>query len=204
MTLYRRNLPHWHPEGASIFLTWRLYGSLPESPRSTARIGCATEPCSYKDSPGKIFKRLDVVLDRATKGPLWLKDPRIARCVAEAVHLGDDKLSFYALHAFVIMPNHVHLLITPKVSVPRLMNGLKGITAREANSILGRRGQHFWQDESFDHWVRTSAEFDRIRAYIEFNPVSARLVTEPNGWPWSSASQSILSLSPTISLPSKH
>src|SRR6266851_3973849 len=42
MAFYRRNLPHWHPEGASIFLTWRLYGSLPVDARSTARIGCAT------------------------------------------------------------------------------------------------------------------------------------------------------------------
>ena len=86
-------------------------------------------------------------------------------------------------------PEGVHLLITPKVPVPRLMNGLKGVTAREANSILGRKGEHFWQDESFDHWVRTPAEFDCIHAYIECNPVSAGLAPNPQDWPWSSASQ---------------
>jgi hypothetical protein len=69
------------------------------------------------------------------------------------------------------------------------MNGLKGVTAREANCILHNRGQHFWQDESFDHWVRTSAEFDRIQAYIERNPVSAQLVSKPEEWPWSSAAR---------------
>jgi REP-associated tyrosine transposase len=122
-------------------------------------------------------------------GPLWLKDPRIASCVVEAIYLGDDRLRFYVLHAFVVMPNHVHLLITPNVPVPRLMNGLKGVTARKANSILRRNGKHFWQDESFDHWVRGPAEFDRIRAYIECNPVSAGLVRKPMDWPWSSASQ---------------
>ncbi len=186
MAFYRRNLPHWHPEGASIFLTWRLYGSLPVDARSTARIGCATKP---SDSPGRAFRLVDSVLDRADKGPLWLKDPRIARCVMEAIHLGEKKLGFYSLHAFVIMPNHIHLLITPGVPVSRVMNGLKGITAREANCILHNRGQHFWQDESFDHWVRTSTEFDRIQAYIERNPVSAQLVSKPEAWPWSSAAR---------------
>lgn len=187
MTFYRRNLPHWQPDGASIFLTWRLYGSLPASPRSTARIGCATKPSIPKDSPGKKFKLLDSLLDKAATGPLWLEDPRIARCVMDAIYSGEKELEFYALHAFVIMPNHIHLLITPHVSVSRLMNGLKGVTAREANAILHRKGRHFWQDESFDHWVRTSAEFDRIRAYIERNPVSAHLATKSEAWPWSSA-----------------
>jgi hypothetical protein len=107
----------------------------------------------------------------------------------DAIHFGETKLGFYSLHAFVLMPNHVHLLITPRVSVSRLMNGLKGITAREANSILRRKGRHFWQDESFDHWVRSSAEFDRIQAYIERNPISARLANKPETCPWSSAAR---------------
>ena len=189
MVIYRRNLPHWHPEGAPLFLTWRLYGSLPVFPRTTARIGCATRSSPSKDSPGKVFKLRDSALDRAPQGPLWLKDPRIACSAVEAIHLGNDKLGFYVLHAFVVMPNHVHLLITPNVPVPRLINGLKGVTAREANSILRRKGKHFWQDESFDHWVRGPAEFDRICVYIECNPVSAGLAHKPCDWPWSSASQ---------------
>jgi REP element-mobilizing transposase RayT len=106
----------------------------------------------------------------------------------EKIKRGQIKLT-EALHAFVIMPNHIHLLITPGVPVSRVMNGLKGVTAREANCILHNRGQHFWQDESFDHWVRTSAEFDRIQAYIERNPVSAQLVSKPEAWPWSSAAR---------------
>ena len=191
MRSYRRNLPHWQPEGASIFLTWRLYGSLPAAPRSTARIVCATKPSIPKGSPGKEFKRLDSLLDKAIIGPLLLKDPRIARRVMDAIYFGEKKLGFYALHAFVIMPNHVHLLITPHVSVSRLMNGLKGITAHEANAILRCKGTHFWQDESFDHWVRNSAEFDRIRLYIEWNPVNAKLVAQPEHWNWSSATPKI-------------
>jgi putative transposase len=185
MLFYRRNLPHWHPEGATLFLTWRLYGSLPSS-YSTAKIGCAT------DSPGKRFKCLDAILDKAATGPLWLNDPRVALCVVNGIYTGQTALNFYDLHAFAVMPNHVHLLISPKVSVPRLMNGLKGVTARDANFILDRKGKHFWQDESFDHWVRSPREFDPIRTYIEFNPVSAGLTSSPEKWPWSTASVKVV------------
>jgi putative transposase len=52
------------------------------------------------------------------------------------------------------MANHVHVLFEPRVTVARIMGGIKGVTAREANRILGRIGQPFWQDESFDHWIR--------------------------------------------------
>ena len=132
---------------------------------------------------------MDSILDRASSGPFWLKDPAIARCVTTAIHFGAKNLNFYSLNAYVIMPNHVHMLITPIVPLTRITHGLKGVTAREANAILRRTGQHFWQDESFDHWVRTPAQFNRIRDYIESNPVSAGLTTNPEAWPWSSASQ---------------
>ncbi len=187
MSFYQRNLPHWQPDGASIFLTWRLHGSLLPSPNTTARSGCATKPSQTKNTPGRVFKLLDAVLDRATTGPFWLKDPRIASCVVDAILRGQNVLGQYTLHSFVVMPNHVHLLITPSIFLRRITNGLKGVTARESNRILGRQGKHFWQDESFDHWVRTPAEFNRIRSYIEGNPVSAGLASKPEGWPWSSA-----------------
>ncbi len=71
MTFYRRNLPHWHPRGSEIFLTWRLHGSLPKQI-------AAPKPDS---SPGEIFAHYDRILDGARTGPLWLQDPRIAECV---------------------------------------------------------------------------------------------------------------------------
>jgi hypothetical protein len=55
---------------------------------------------------------------------------------------------------------------------------LKGLTAYRANGLLGSRGQPFWQDESYDHVVRSEAQFDRIWSYIEQNPVQAGLVSE--------------------------
>jgi putative transposase len=80
------------------------------------------------------------------------------------------------------MPNHVHLLILPNIAAAKIMRWLKGSTARKANRLLERTGLPFWQDESYDHWVRNAKEFDRIVGYIDENPVSAGLVS----WPWSS------------------
>ena len=87
------------------------------------------------------------------------------------------------------MPNHVHLLILPRVPVPKITHWIKGRTAREANLLLGRTGEPFWQDESYDHWVRTGQELGRIATYIEANPVSAGLTATPEEWPWSSAAR---------------
>jgi putative transposase len=90
------------------------------------------------------------------------------------------------------MSNHVHILIWPKALLPEITKAIKGFTAREANRVLGRTGQKFWQDESFDHAVRSEDEFYRIMRYIERNPVKAGLVESPEQWPWSSAARKLL------------
>ncbi len=180
MSYYERTLPHWHPVGTSIFLTWRLHGSLPKSARK--------EIVPSKTTPGERFRIVDRHLDRAQTGPLWMKDPRVADCIVAVMRRGENPLAQYELHAYVVMANHVHILLTPKIWISRITNGLKGVAAREANKVLGRIGKHFWQDESFDHWVRNAGEFERIKAYIERNPVTAGLAKNPEEWPWSSAS----------------
>ncbi len=184
MAYYERNLPHWHPEGKSVFITWRLHGSLPahflrdlkDEPQSTS---------------GRKFRKANAELDRACHGPLWLKNERVAGAVVATIKRGDELLGQYRLHAFVVMANHVHVLIDPLLPLKRIMDGLKGVSARESNRILGRTGSRFWQDESFDHWVRNGKEFERIRAYIERNPVTAGLVERPEDWPWSSATSRV-------------
>jgi REP element-mobilizing transposase RayT len=107
--------------------------------------------------------------------------------LAEAIVAGERERGFYELSAWVVMPNHVHLLILPKVAVAEITRWLKGSTARRANQLLERTGLPFWQDESYDHWVRHTRELDRITGYIEENPVSAGLVGSMELWPWSSA-----------------
>jgi len=181
MAFYSRNLPHWQPEHVPVFLTWRLYGSLP--------CGTVTPDCAppANESAGRKFVMADRLLDQAKTGPRWLRDPRVASCLIAIIARGTDELHQFQLHAYVIMPNHVHLLITPAVSVTRIMRGIKGISAREANRILSRGGKAFWQDESYDHWVRSEQEFGRIRTYIEMNPVSVGLAKKAEEWPWTSA-----------------
>lgn len=181
MTFYRRNLPHWHREEKALFITWRLQGSLPWT-RETSEPGRVDLPAVEE------LKKTEAILDRAESGPVWLKNPQIARCVVERIGRGAE-LRHYDLHAYVVMPNHIHLLLTPRIETRRLMKSLKGTTAREANQLLGRVGKSFWQDESFDRWMRNEQEFLQTRQYIEHNPVTARLVDRPEDWLWSSASQ---------------
>src|SRR5207245_4842921 len=104
-----------------------------------------------------------------------------------AIRFAADQMKQFHLHAYVVMANHVHILITPLVDVAKITHSLKRFTARKANDVLGLTGSPFWQDESYDHLVRDQPEFDRIVRYIENNPVKAGLVTDPRDFPWSSA-----------------
>jgi REP element-mobilizing transposase RayT len=175
---YRRNLPHWQPERSTIFLTWRLHGSLPK--------GLAEHLRKFVGEAGKQFALAEFVLDAAANGPLWLKDAEIAQ-VAERAILRGCSLGQYELRAYVVMPNHVHVLLDPLVPIQRLTSGIKGVSARHANLKLGRTGERFWQDESFDHWIRNEGQLVRAKAYIENNPVKAGLCARPEDWRWSSA-----------------
>jgi putative transposase len=180
MTYYRRRLPHWQPTGQDIFITWRLYGSLPRR----------TPPPKENSSPGEQFVHYDRFLDEARTGPLWLKEPCIAESILCSLKNALER-KFCNLHAYAVMANHVHVLLTPIVPLAQVSQLIKGATARKANLILSRTGTRFWQDESFDHWVRNPAESEKIRTYIERNPVAAGLVASQEDWPWSSASRPI-------------
>jgi REP element-mobilizing transposase RayT len=85
------------------------------------------------------------------------------------------------------MPNHVHTILDPIGPMPTIMRWLKGRTARVANRLLGRTQTPFWQDESFDRWVRSPEELRYLVGYVEENPVKAGLVASKEQWKWSSA-----------------
>jgi len=136
---------------------------------------------------GKAFVAMDRLLDRSRSGPLHLRRREIADLVVAAVQDGQNKFQRYLLHAFVVMPNHVHMLVTPRLVATKWLAPLKGFTAYRSNQLLDSHGQAFWQDESYDHLVRSPEEFDRIRVYIEQNPVAAGLVFDAEEYAWSSA-----------------
>jgi REP element-mobilizing transposase RayT len=173
----RRRLPHIYRQGERLFVTFCLQGALPP-----AHFAPPT-----KATAGQAFVYVDRYLDAARRGPAYLKRPEIAQIVVGSICKGAE-LGHYQLHAWVVMSNHVHLLIAPLCDPSRLMKSLKGSTARAANQALGRTGEPFWQKESYDHWVRDEREFGRIVAYIEDNPVKAGLVKTPEEFRWSSAS----------------
>ena len=103
VAFYRRRLPHWQPEGVPIFLTWRLHGSLPaQSIRGPSGI-----------TEGQRFAIADREMDLAATGPTWLKVPEVARAVADVFFLFASKWQIYDLFNWVIMSNHVHLLLQP-------------------------------------------------------------------------------------------
>lgn len=175
MKIYRRRLPHRDKPSAPVFLTWRLWGSLPRGRAfPTTQI-----------SSGKAFLAFDRLLDTARTRPLWLRQPEIASLVEEHLHLLAAE-GWWRLESYVIMPNHVHVLCTPQVSLAGLIQRIKGATARRANQLLGRQGA-FWHQEYFDRLVRTAEQYGRIRNYIEWNPVRAGLAAAPGEYRWSSA-----------------
>jgi len=131
----------------------------------------------------------DTQLDRDVAGPRWLSQPALARMVTEALHYGETARRWYRLHAWVVMPNHVHVIMTPQHTFSEIMRWLKWTTARRCNQFLGRTGVPFWQDESYDHWIRSGDEMQRIVGYVERNPVAAGLVKYAEDWIWSSANE---------------
>ena len=168
---YERRLPHWHPKEASIFLTWMLKGSFPLH-------------CKHSS-----FTNEDAKLDRADAGPMFLKDPRCAKIVADAIEYGESAMHMYRLISYVVMSNHVHLLFCPHLPIQRITKVLKGYTARQINRVLNRTGQPLWQDESFDRWMRSGSDERTVTRYIESNPVTAGLVDSAEQWLWSTASR---------------
>ena len=137
-------------------------------------------------SAGQAFAWMDRYLDQARRGPLFLKMEPIATIVTESLLRGIE-LGHYQLGAFAVMANHVHVLLLPSIPLARLLKSLKGSTAHQANRVLGRTGEPFWQRESCDHWVRDEEEWQRIAGYIENNPVKAGLVAVAEEYRWGSA-----------------
>ena len=177
MMSYQRRLPHLYELGHPVFLTWRLHDSLP--PHRAFPAGALNS--------GQAFAAMDRLLDEARTGSFYLRQPAIADMIVEAIEYNANVLGHYLSHAFVVMPNHVHLLATPATTLPKLTKSLKGITAKRANAMLTLTGTPFWQEESYDHPVRHQLEFEKIRNYVEENPVRAGLVREASLYRWSSA-----------------
>ena len=193
----RDHLPHLKREGGSYFVTFRLTGTLPaevllqlKQERETilAQSLAAKRPLTWAEQE-ELFRwyasRVDAYLD-AGHGECWLRQPELAQLVADALrfHAGQR----FDLLAWVVMPNHVHVVVRPLggFTLSQITKSWKGFTAHEANGKLGRTGE-FWQGESYDHLIRDDEDMHRCCHYTTMNPVNARLCAQPEDWRWSSA-----------------
>ncbi len=220
-----RKLPHFQPPDAILFVTFRLTGTVPKSILSmysaqkewlkieTARVNrlklkddspeIQTHAEKLREFHRQWFGRFEDILHKAETGPTWLKDDRVAKLVADALHYRDGRI--YRLDSYCVMSNHVHAVFAPFLTerelretltadglrftsknppLDAIMKSLKGYTAWEANRTLERKGT-FWEQESYDHVVRDDEEFHRIVNYVLNNPVKAGLVKEWRQWKWS-------------------
>ncbi len=172
----RGRLPHWERDEATYFVTFRLFDSLP---------AVALERIKQTKPGGDYAERLDAYLDRGS-GASFLKDPRVAKLVVDALRHFDG--ARYHLHAWCVMPNHVHVIFsvlparTPALRLSSIIQSWKSFTAKEANRLLARTGS-FWQREYYDHLVRDDEDFVRCIEYTINNPVKAGLCERWEDWP---------------------
>jgi len=170
-------------EGRTQTMTFRLFDSMPQEVLEMWRLELRHLPEKEADRERRI--RIDAYLDRGY-GSCYLKDPRLAEIVQNALlHFDGER---YALHAWSVMPNHVHTLYTPEPrwELSQIAHSWKSFTANECNKVLGRAGE-FWQREPFDRYIRNQKHFNSALRYIENNPVKAGLCAQAEDWPWSSA-----------------
>jgi REP element-mobilizing transposase RayT len=180
----RGYLPHRDEPGLTQFVTFHLADSFPAALRSE------WEHLWRIEDQGERRQQLEVYLDRGL-GECYLRRPEIAQLVEDNMinHSGSEKSDGprYELRAWVIMPNHVHVLFrTGSVSMSKTIEAWKMHTGRLANGLLSRKGA-FWQADYFDTFMRDSAHERRTIRYIENNPVKALFVLDPKDWQWSSA-----------------
>ena len=210
-TFRRRHLPHWNKPGATYFVTACLAGSIPAQGLLALRRLADSKPlrpCPVGATPSTqrvareraVFACREEWLDSKPAVRLFA-DHRLAAIACKAIehHSGTR----YQLHAFVVMPSHIHCVIAPEpewehtwyaerrqghmTPLSAIMHSIKSFTAREFRRLRGSSGP-LWQSESYDRIVRNEAERERTVAYVEYNPVKAGLCGRPEEWAFSSAS----------------
>ena len=179
----RGYLPHFDGGEISQFITFRLYDSLPAALLNTWRD--MLEHLPKTEAELELRNRIEEHLDKGA-GSAWLKNPAIARVIENALLHFDGRR--YRLHSWVVMPNHVHVLLTPSAEhgIPGIVHSMKSFTAKESNRLLGMKGK-FWQPDYYDRYIRNEDHYYMTIEYIEMNPVKAGLCESREQWEFGSA-----------------
>ncbi len=194
----RGYLPHRDHPGLLQSITYRLADSLPSSVLHAIEAELSSLPSERQDRA--LRQRVDDWLD-AGHGSCLLRRPEAAACVVDTWRRFAGER--YDLIAWVVMPNHVHVLVRvyENMDLGRIVQSWKSFTGRRIAPLTDDRKSRdgaqrsqagdggIWMREYWDRYIRDELHFDAILAYIHQNPVKARLVVEPEAWPWSSAAE---------------
>lgn len=183
----RGYLPHRDEPHLLQSITYRLVDSLPQEKLRLLEDELLSLPADARESAKrqKIEHWLDVGM-----GCCALRHPEVARYVQDSfLHFHGER---YRLHAWCVMPNHVHVLIEPLTDLATTVQSWKSYTARwvlahSAELDLGVSGKNLWMREYWDRYIRDENHYRKTVEYIHQNPVSAGLCATPEAWPWSSA-----------------
>ncbi|HKL21101.1 MAG TPA: transposase, partial [Tichowtungia sp.] len=167
----RRRLPHWQQKNRIYFVTFRLADSIAQQKLNQWREE-VSHLCETKRNQ-EYRRKCDDWLDKGY-GNCILKNPPAAEIVEQTLfHFDGDR---YQLGDYVIMPNHVHLIVKPadEQHLSAILHSWKSFSAQQINRQLGRKGV-VWMDESFDHIIRREPSFIKYQTYIRNNPAKAKL-----------------------------
>ena len=194
----RFSSPQTRDDGQSGFRGWHERGYLPhrDQPNLTQSVTfrlADSLPTELRGEWGALLQienererrtQLEAYLDQG-RGRCELKRTDVAGLVEGALRYFHGHR--YELHAWVVMPNHVHVLFhVGEVPMSEILESWKSYTAKAANKLLQRDGQ-FWDEDYWDTYMRNAEHERRTIRYTEANPVKARLCPTASDWLWSSA-----------------
>jgi putative transposase len=182
-TLQNR-LPHWRQDQATYFITFRLNDSIPSHLLAAWRdererwlqLHPQPWPADVETEYHQCFStRIDRWIDEG-HGSCLLAHPENAERVATCLHHDDG--TRYLIHSQVIMPNHVHVLMSPATgeSLSRIIANWKRFSAIRINKARETSGA-LWQKDYFDRLIRDWQHFSNVARYIRRNPEKAKLAT---------------------------
>ncbi len=173
MRVTQNNLPHWDQGDTWIFLTWRLADSLPQPLLVEWKFERAEfdkkHPKPWDDDAASLHRetftdRQEEWLDKGF-GSCALKDLRVRQIVSDAFHFFDEDR--YELGSYVVMPNHVHLLMSIKegYELSQILHSWKSYTSKKINKLLDREGT-FWMEDYHDRLIRSQRHLYWAQMYI--------------------------------------
>jgi len=176
------HLPHWQQGEVFVFVTWRLADSLPESQLAEwtreKEIWLKLHPQPWDQATVETYRerfpeRMDHWLDQG-QGDCVLAQAPIRQIVVDA--LGFFEGTRYETAAFVVMPNHVHVLFRPLAGyrLSDILHSWKSYTGNKMNPSL-KCDHALWSAGYWDRLIRDRAHFFRCVRYIENNPIKAKL-----------------------------